>query len=137
MKDLRQFIKTTIREFLNEGYEKDSEKIIFSRKYSDGFFDHCKKNIKKIVKTLLSDAYYEFKLYDLNVVLTIDDLVNANGNRVIGEYDDEINKLRIVLFSYFKRFLDGLDDRIYRVGEYLLRMSCLIEKLLLYLYYIR
>ena len=89
---------------------KDSEKIIFSRKYSDGFFDHCKKNIKKIVKTLLSEAYYEFKLYDLNVVITIDDLVNANGNRIIGEYDDEMNELRIVLFSYFKRFLDGLDD---------------------------
>ena len=71
MKDLKQFIKTTIREFLNEGYEKDYEKIIFSRKYSDGFFDYCKKNIKKIVKTLLSEAYYEFKLYDLNVVITI------------------------------------------------------------------
>ena len=110
MKDLKQFIKTTIREFLNEGYEKDYEKIIFSRKYSDGFFDYCKKNIKKIIKTLLSEAYYEFKLYDLNVVITIDDLVNTNGNRTIGEYDDEINELRIVLFSYFKSFLDGLDD---------------------------
>ena len=110
MKDLRGFIKTTIREILNEGYEKDSEKLTFTKKYTDGFFDYCEKNIKKIVKTLLSEAYYEFKLYDLNVVLTIDDAVNANGNRTLGEYSDEINELRIVLFSYFKRFLDGLDD---------------------------
>lgn len=110
MKDLKQFIKTTIREFLNEGYEKDSEKLTFTKKYTDGFFDYCEKNIKKIVKTLLSEAYYEFKLYDLNVVLTIDDMVNANGNRTLGEYDDETNTLRIVMFSYFKQFLDGIDD---------------------------
>ena len=45
-----------------------------------------------------------------NATKFIDDLVNTNGNRTIGEYDDEINELRIVLFSYFKSFLDGLDD---------------------------
>jgi hypothetical protein len=99
-----------MREFLNESYEKDSEKIIFSRKYSDGFFDYCKKNIKKIVKTLLSDAYYEFKLYDLNVELTIDDVLNTNQQQTLGEYDDETNTLRIVMFSYFKQFLDVIDD---------------------------
>ena len=104
----RKFI-ITIREFLNEG-EKDSEKLAFTRKYTDGFFDYCKKNIKEIVKTLLSEAYYEFKLYDLNVVLTIDDLINTNQQQTLGEYDDETNTLRIVFFRYFEQFLGRIDD---------------------------
>jgi hypothetical protein len=97
-------------EELNEGHKEDSEKITFAKKYSDGFFDYCKTNIKKIVKTLLSEAYYEFIVYDLNVVLTIDDLVNTNEQRTLGEYDDETTTLKIVMFSYFERFLEGIDD---------------------------
>ncbi|MSP69098.1 MAG: hypothetical protein EXR20_02370 [Bacteroidetes bacterium] len=88
----------------------DYEKVVFVNKYSDTFFDYCKKNIKKIIKTLLSGAYYNFKIYDLNVVLTIDDLVNTNGERTLGEYEDETNTLKIVMFSYFERFLEGIDD---------------------------
>ena len=95
---------------LGEGYEEDYEKLIFSKKYSSGFFDYCRKNIDEIVETLLSDAYYEFKVYDLIIVLTIDDLVNDNNQRTLGEYDDDTNTLRIVMFSYFKKFLGGLDD---------------------------
>jgi len=97
-------------EVLNEGHKEDSEKLAFTQKYSDGFFEYCKRNIKKIIKTLLSEAYYEFKVHDLNVVLTIDDLVNTNGQQTLGEYDDETNTLRIVFFSYFEQFLGGIDD---------------------------
>ena len=101
MKHLRRF---------NEGHKEDSEKLIFSKKYLSGFFDYCKKNIGEIVETLLSDAYYEFKVYDLDIVLTIDDLVNANDQRTLGEYDDATNTLRIAMFPYFEKFLGGLDD---------------------------
>jgi len=95
---------------LGEGYEEDYEKLIFSKKYSDGFFDYCRNNIDEIVETLLTDAYYEFKVYDLIIVLTIDDLININNQRTLGEYDDDTNTLRIVMYTYFEKFLGGLDD---------------------------
>ena len=95
---------------LGEGYEEEYEKLIFSKKYSDGFFEYCRNNIDEIVETLLSDAYYEFEVYDLIIVLTIDDLININNQRTLGEYDDDTNTLRIVMFTYFEKFLGGLDN---------------------------
>lgn len=93
--------------------ESDSDKLEFSRKYADMFFEYCLKNINKITKKLMSDAYYEFKIDDLNIEISIDDLVNSNGQRTLGEYDDESLTLRIGLFDYFKKFLlpiDGPDE---------------------------
>ena len=95
------------KEFVNES---DSDKLTYSNQYADLFFEYCLKNINKITEKLISEAYYEFMINDLNVVITIDDLINSNGQRTIGEYDDETLTLRIVLFDYFKKFLSPIDD---------------------------
>ena len=104
---IRQFWKEQNQDSLNES---DSDKLTYSNQYADLFFEYCLKNINKITEKLISEAYYEFMINDLNVVITIDDLINSNGQRTIGEYDDETLTLRIVLFDYFKKFLLPIDD---------------------------
>jgi hypothetical protein len=83
---IRQFWKEQNQDSLNES---DSDKLTYSNQYADLFFEYCLKNINKITEKLISEAYYEFMINDLNVVITIDDLINSNGQRTIGEYDDE------------------------------------------------
>ena len=110
---LYKFFETLFGKFWKEQNqdslnESDSDKLTYSNQYADLFFEYCLKNINKITEKLISEAYYEFMINDLNVVITIDDLINSNGQRTIGEYDDETLTLRIVLFDYFKKFYNQM-----------------------------
>jgi len=102
MKDLRKFIKTKIREFL---VESDDKKLNFAKDFYNYFLKYCRNNIDEIVNTLLTEGYYSFYLYEINVEITIDDLVGS-----LGEYDDDAKKLTIGLFKIFKQFLSKIDD---------------------------
>ena len=73
MKDLKQFIKTTIREFLNENKNNDSNLILYHG-----------SNTQKIY-----DRFYDNQFYTLNEVIASTYAYNFNGLM----YEVKVNKL--------------------------------------------
>lgn len=107
-KEIREMIDKVknFKEFLNESIN-DATKLKFIGEYYDLFFNYCKKNTKKIIDTLFEDAYYEFKIKDVNVIITIDELITESGGVSLGQYSDENKELTISLYSPLRKIKYG------------------------------
>lgn len=85
--------------------KNDPEKIQFAEDFWILFLDYCGKNIDDITKTLLSEAYYKFKIDDTNFIITIDDILGP-----LGQYNDDTKTLTIGFYKQFEQFLGGLEQ---------------------------
>lgn len=121
MKDLRQFIKTTIREFLNENNTYTRNGYKFTKVYNDGDFDYeLVQNSSN--KTIGIEVYYKRKLIgSINIGLLDDEWLNNYSDNdyykiinknpfihnvsIIDEFQNKgiVTKLYELLFKYLKK----------------------------------
>jgi len=87
MKDLKQFIKTTLREFLNENVENSFEYIIFAR----GSFNPLRMKIQNELDHI-SERLEE-----------CDSLVERN---ILRRRRDELKELEVMLMEYIENIIE-------------------------------
>ena len=99
-------------DFINEGKDlmesaSDSLKLQYVTKTHQDFVTNCKRNFKGIVDDLFSEGYHTYKVKELTISISIDDLLNASGDSAVGQYDDETRELSITLFPVLQKIKYG------------------------------
>jgi len=107
MEKVRQEVyKQLGREDLMES-ASDSLKLQYVTKTHQDFATKCKRNFKGIVDDLFSEGYHTYKVKELTISISIDDLLNASGDSAVGQYDDETQELSITLFPVLQKIKYG------------------------------
>lgn len=101
MKNLHAF-----EEFLNES-STDALKLRYATKTHQDFVNNCKRNIQVIMNDMFSESYYTYKVKELTISISIDDLMNSSGDSAVGQYTDETKELSISLFSILEKIKYG------------------------------
>ena len=96
----------TYEQFLNES-ASDSLKLRYVTKTHQDFVTNCKRNFKSIIDDLFSEGYHTYKVKELTISISIDDLLNASGDSAVGQYSDETRELSITLFPILRKIKYG------------------------------
>ena len=129
MKDLKQFIKTTIREFLNENNNTNDIDVAFNH--------FINKNLNYELQENLEDSYYELKnLIKNNTIkayrlLNVDDINNIDKNNLGKHFttdkenttsEDFLEKIGVIdsdgYYDYEKFFVVEVETNINNIDWY-------------------